>query len=104
MAKIKVNPGICGLMTVIEVQAPDDMNAEFKVESQCEHIRKLAQDVTSVNGYDEVFKKYGEGAIAKAAAVHCPHAACAVPTAMLKGVEVVCGLSLPKDIEIKFEK
>lgn len=104
MAKLKVNPGICGLMTVIEVQAPDEMNAEFKVESQCKHICKLVEDVPSVNGYDEVFKKYGQGEIAKAAAVHCPHAACPVPTAMLKGVEVVCGLSLPKDIEIKFEK
>lgn len=103
MIKLKVNPGICGLMTEIEVEAPDSMNAEFKVESQCEHIRKLVEDVPSVKGYDEVFKKYGEGAIAKAAAVHCPHAACPVPTAMLKGVEVVCGLALPKDIEIKFK-
>ncbi|SHJ64410.1 hypothetical protein SAMN02745751_03025 [Dethiosulfatibacter aminovorans DSM 17477] len=103
MAKIIVNPGICGLITEIEVEAVDGMNAEFKVESQCGHIRKLADDVPSVNGYEEVFKKYGEGAIAKAAAVHCSHAACPVPTAMLKGVEVACSLALPKEVEIKFE-
>lgn len=104
MIKLKVNPGICGLITEIEVEALDGMNAEFKVESQCENIRNLVDAVNSVNGYDEVFKKYGTGLIAKAAAVHCPHAACPVPTAMLKGVEVVCGLALAKDSEIKFEK
>jgi hypothetical protein len=103
MAKIIVNPGICGLITEIEVEAADGMNAEFKIETQCEHIKKLAEAVPSVNGYEEVFKKYGQGAIAKASAVHCSHAACPVPTAMLKGVEVVCSLALPKDVEIKFE-
>lgn len=103
MAKLIVNPGICGLITEIEVEAADGMNAEFKVESQCGSINKLADAVPSVNGYEEVFKKYGEGSIAKASSVHCSHAACPVPTAMLKGVEVVCGLALPKDVEIKFE-
>ena len=58
MAKIIVNPGICGLITKIEVEA---------------------------------------------AAVHCSHVACPVPTAMLKGVEVAFSLALPKEVEIKFE-
>lgn len=103
MAKMKINPGICGLITELEVEAADGMNAKFKVDSQCQQIQNLVDALPAVNGYDEVFKKYGEGAIAKAAAAHCSHAACPVPTAMLKGVEVVCGLALPKDAEIKFE-
>jgi|SRR6056297_3041537 len=103
MVILKVNPGICGLITEIEVEAVDGMNAEFKVKTQCEYIRKLIETVPTVNGYEEVFKKHGEGVIAKAAAAHCSHAACPVPMAMLKGVEVVCGLALPKDVEIKFE-
>jgi len=27
-----------------------------------------------------------------------------VPTAIIKGMEVVCGLALPKDVEIRIEK
>lgn len=32
------------------------------------------------------------------------HAACPVPSAIIKGVEVACGLALPKDVEIKIAK
>lgn len=104
MAKISVNPGICGLMSEIEVTSVDGMNATFKVETDCPHIKAMAAAVPSVNGYEEVFKKYGEGDIALAAKEYCEHAACPVPTAMLKGVEIVCSLALPKDVEIKIEK
>ncbi len=104
MAKLTVDPGICGLKSEIEVTSVDGMTAEFNIKSDCPHIMNLAEAVHSVNGYEEVFKKYGEGEIAKAATIHCSHAVCPVPNAMLKGVEIVCGLALPKDVEIKIEK
>lgn len=104
MAKIKVDPGICGLMSELEVNSVDGMTAAFNCKTECPHITKLVEAVPSVNGYEECFKKYGEGQIAVAAKEHCQHAVCPVPTAMLKGVEIVCGLALPKDVNISIEK
>ena len=103
MATLKINPGICGLMTTLEVSSSDGMNAEFSCETDCPHIKNLVEAVPTVNGYEEVFAKYGQGKIAQTAAVHCSHAACPVPTAMLKGTEIVCSLALPADVSIIFE-
>jgi hypothetical protein len=104
MATIKVDPGICGLMTELTVTSEDGMNAVFKVKTDCPHIKNLVEAVPTVNGYEEVFAKYGEGKIAQAAKEYCSHGACPVPTGMLKGVEIVCSLALPKDVKIEIEK
>ena len=34
----------------------------------------------------------------------CRHSACPVPTAVIKGIEVACGLALAKDATIHVEK
>ncbi len=104
MATIKVDPGICGLMTELTVTAEDGMNAVFGVKTDCPHIKKLVDAVPTVNGYEEVFAKYGDGRIAMAAKEYCSHGACPVPTGMLKGVEIVCSLALQKDVQIQIEK
>ncbi|MBT3320001.1 MAG: hypothetical protein HN948_10425 [Clostridia bacterium] len=104
MAKINVQPGICGLVSDIEVTSDDGMTAQINVETQCPHIKTMAEQVPSVDGYTECFTKYGDGAIALAAKAHCQHGACPVPTAILKGVEVACSLALPKDVTISIEK
>ncbi len=104
MATINVQPGICGLLSDIVVTSEDGMNAQIKVETQCPHIRTMADAVLEVDGFTECFAKYGDGAIALAAKAHCQHGACPVPTAMLKGVEIACSLALPKDVVISIEK
>jgi hypothetical protein len=104
MAKINVQPGICGLASDIEVTSDDGMSAAIKVQTECSHIRNMADEVPSVDGYTECFAKYGDGAIALAAKAHCQHGACPVPTGILKGVEVACNLALPKDVTISIEK
>lgn len=104
MTKVKVQPGICGLITDIEITSEDGMNAQIKVETACSYIENMAKAVPSVDGYEECFAKYGDGKIAQAAKEHCKHGACPVPTGILKGVEITCSLALPKDVEIHFEK
>lgn len=104
MANIKVDPGICGLLSEIQISSEDGMTAVFDVKTECPYIRKMADAVPSVNGYEEVFKKYGDGNIALAAKEYCQHAVCPVPMAMLKGVEVICSLALAKDVIVTIEK
>lgn len=104
MATLRIDPGICGLMTTLEVTSEDGMNADFSCETDCPYIKNLVEAIPTVNGYEEVFAKYGQGKIAQAAAIHCSHSACPVPTAMLKGVEIVSSLALPKDVQIIIEK
>lgn len=49
-------------------------------------------------------KKFTLLKIYELAKKYCKHAACPVPSAIIKGVEVACGLALPKDVEIRIAK
>lgn len=104
MSKVIVEPGICGLVTTIEALSEDNMNVDLSVETQCEYIKNLSNELSTINGYNEIFAKFGEGEISKAATKHCSHGACPVPSGMLKAVEVVCSLALPEDVKMIIEK
>lgn len=104
MVEVNVNPGICGLKTFAAVESEDGETAVFEIKSDCPFISALADELGELDAYGEVFAKLGESEIYKLAGKHCKHAACPVPTALIKGVEAACGLALPKNVEITIEK
>ena len=104
MAVVVVNPGVCGLSTTIRAESEDMQNAVVAIETDCQHIKALGSEIKEVDSFAECFGKLGSGEVYKAAAKHCKHAACPVPAAIIKGIEVACGLALPKDVEFKITK
>lgn len=104
MAEVKVNPGICGFKTKIKVNSEDMQNAIVKIITECPNIKPLEHELTEVDGFAECFSKLGESKVYELAKKYCKHPACPVPSAIIKGIEVACGLALPKDVEIKITK
>ena len=104
MTKLQVNPGICGLKTQLTITADDMQMVAVEIQSECPHIMAMRDGLTELDGYEECFAKYSESTVYKVAEEHCKHLACPVPTAIVKGMEVACGLALPKDVEIRIEK
>lgn len=104
MVEVKVNPGVCGLKSIIKINSEDMKNAFIEVTTDCPNIKPLEQELKEVDAYEECFAKLGESKVYELAKRHCKHAACPVPAAIIKGIEVACGLALPKDVEIKIEK
>ena len=104
MTKIDVNPGICGLKTQLIITADDMQIVKVEIQSECPHILKMKEELSELDGYEECFAKYSESTVYKVAEKHCKHLACPVPTAIIKGIEVACGLALPKDVIIHIEK
>jgi len=102
--EVKVDPGICGLTTDITVNSEDMMTASISIESQCPDIRKIGEELASVNGMEEVFKKYGDSVVYKLGNKYCKHSTCPVPGAIMKGIEAACGLALPKEVHIQITK
>gem|GEM_PF-60474 len=101
MATVTVNPGVCGLNSVITVDSEDMQNAVIKIDTECPYIKAMGNEFKEVDGFAECFTKIGDGEVYKAAKKYCKHAACPVPSAIIKGIEVACGLALPKDVEFK---
>ena len=104
MANIEVVPGICGLKTKLTVTADEDQTVQVGIESACPHIMAMQDDLKDLDGYSECFAKYSSSSVYASAEKHCRHLACPVPTAIVKGMEVACGLALPKDVTITVEK
>jgi hypothetical protein len=104
MAIIEVTPGICGLTTRLTVTADEDQIVRVVIESGCPHIKAMEDELQDLDGYAECFAKYSTSTVFSVAEKHCRHLACPVPTALVKGMEVACGLALPKDVVIKIEK
>jgi len=104
MATIEVNPGVCGLSSVIHAVSDDEQTVTFTVETTCPHIRAMADAIPTVDGYQEAFGKLGDGEIYQAAHAHCKHPACPVPSAFVKVTEVACGLALPREVHMILRK
>ena len=102
---VKVMSGICGLITEIRATS-DEQSGTVKLEfnTRCENIQQLADELDTVQPFEEIAFR-GEGPkTLRLAAKHCKHAACPVPSGIIKAIEVAAGLALPKDASIQVSK
>lgn len=104
MVEVKVNAGICGFNTVIRVDSEDMQNAVLEITTECSNIKPMEQELKEVDGFEECFSKVGDSKVYELAKKYCKHAACPIPPAIIKGIEVACGLALPKDVDIRISK
>lgn len=104
MATVTVYPGICGLTTTLTLTADEDQMVHVCIESACPHITAMQDELTDLDGYGECFAKYSTSTVYAVAEKHIRHLACPVPSAIIKGMEVACGLALPKDVALVIEK
>lgn len=104
MVEVKVNPGVCGLKSLIKVNSENKQTALIEFQTACPNLKPLEQELKEVDGFKECFAKLGESQVYELGKKYCKHPACPVPSAIIKGVEVACGLALPRDVEIKIEK
>jgi hypothetical protein len=104
LAKAEICAGVCGFNTKVETQKGNSGEIRVTIESECEAINRLAEDLTEVDPFRE-FTYRGEGPLTfEAAAKHCSHAACPVPVGIIKAVEIEAGLALPEDVSIRLSK
>jgi hypothetical protein len=104
MAKVTIDSGICGFSTTVQTNSSDGQNVDIEFESQCPHVLKAKEELTSVDAYAELFKKPADTAVYQALAKHLPHVTCPLYSGFLKAIEVAAGLALPKDVSITIEK
>ena len=103
MAKAEISSGVCGHTTKVEASM-DDKVCRLNITSSCKAIQELAEELNEVNPLQEISSKRAIPHILQMGMKHCYHAACPVPVGIIKAVEVVSGLALPKDVFIKISK
>ena len=105
MTKVKIDPGVCGLVTAVEASSEDQMEVRVKVKSGCESIRRMFEALgDTFDAYEICLAKPGAGPFYEYAAEHLPgHASCPALAGIIKCMEAECRLALPKEARITFE-
>lgn len=103
MTKVVVASGACGFTAVVRAGKGAERTFEISVESGCAMVRQMAAEITRL-GRRDALTGILQNPVYLAAGRHLKHAACPVPAAVLKALEVEAGLNVPKDATIVFEK
>lgn len=103
-AVVDVAAGICGFLTKIHAESDDDQNVTFRIASGCEKARKFGEALTAkgpVDGYAELGAG-SDGVVLTTGREHLRGccAACVVPPAAFKAMQVAAGVALPKDVTL----
>ncbi len=101
MVRTKIEAGICGFVTEIEAFSNDSQHVNFKINTNCKNISKLAEKITMVDAYSEI-KEGFEGYIHKVTKQELKGCCigCAVPSGIFKSMLVAAMLALPKDVKM----
>lgn len=100
MATVAVMAGVCGFHTRIVGRADDAYQVTLEITSDCPHMRQLAGLLSVVSALEEIGRPITETTPYQLATRCRAHAACPVPSAILKAIEVAAGLALPCDVVI----
>lgn len=101
MTKAVVNSGICGFSVTITAEKREGKEIRLTLDTECEMVKKMAGDISSLNMMSALIG-FANNPVYKSAARHLKHAACPVPSAILKAVEIEAGLCIPKNVKITF--
>jgi hypothetical protein len=114
MTRVICEPGVCGNTARVEVAIADAPSAEMggrpmtvKILSKCKKVAEMADRLAHLDEGElsewEPIKPRGEPKICTWAVQCRLCAACPIPTAILKAMEVEAGLAAAKPVHLYFE-
>ena len=102
MTRVTVNPGVCGMVCIIEVSKIDRRQVSLKIETKCDIVQEVCEQAAIMEVWD-VLKLPVESIVYEYASKCRIHAACPVPVAVIKAIEVEAGMALPRPVSIEFD-
>ena len=100
MATTTITSGVCGFTTKVTAEEDSDFHCVITIETDCPNMEHLRAELSEVSTLREVSWKGDGPLVYELARQHLPHAACPVPSGVIKAVEVACNLALPADAAI----
>jgi hypothetical protein len=70
------------------------------LESTCPDVQKLSLELDEVDAYRSIDLRSGLPEVLQLAFARCRHAACPVPTGIVKCIEVAASLAVPRDVSM----
>jgi hypothetical protein len=103
-ALVVVDAGVCGHWARVRAEKTTGYTVRLTIETDCPHVQKIAPEPLEVDAVRQIGLRGGLPSLLENAYACCAHAACPVPSALIKAVEVAAGLALPADVTMKISK
>jgi hypothetical protein len=103
MTRVTVQSGICGFSVLVTVEKDRERNLRIQLDTECEMVKKMAEDISFLE-FRAPFATILHNPVYRSASKNLRHAACPVPSGILKAIEVELGVCLPRPVSITFEK
>ena len=101
--KVTVDAGVCKMITVISARTNDDGEVVLDIQSDCGNVLRMSWGLKPEFAFCVVEEKMNKTNVYIQASEEIPHAACPVPSAVIKAIEVAGDLGLKRDVTIKIE-
>ena len=99
-----IHSGICGFTINVKAVCDDGHKVKLEIKSDCPNYQKIAEELTEVDAFKEIFQKLHLGTVYQAFAKYSPHPSCPGVSGIMKTVEVAAGLALPQSASINITK
>jgi len=103
MTRVTIQSGICGFSVLVSVQRDKDRNLHITFDTECDMVKKMAADIAFLE-FRAPFATILHNPVYRSASKNLKHAACPVPSGILKAIEVELGVCLPRPVSITLEK
>jgi len=101
--KVTVDAGVCKMITAIHAKTNEDGEVVLDIQSDCGNVLRLSWGLKPVFAFCVVEEKMNKTDVYIQSSEEIPHAACPVPSAIIKAIEVAGDLGLKRDVTIKIE-
>jgi Family of unknown function (DUF6951) len=103
MTKVTVHSGACGFTVTIQAEKGTGGKIVILLDTDCEMVKNMLEDIAVLDRF-AALRGFQTNPVYRSASKHLKHAACAVPSGILKAIEVEAGLNVAKDVDICFVK
>jgi hypothetical protein len=99
-AIVEIDAGVCGHRATVRATRIEGYKVRVAIDSDCPHVAKIATEVDEVDALQQIGLRNGLPPALESAYRNCIHAACPVPSGLIKAIEVAAGLALPRDVRM----
>jgi hypothetical protein len=100
---LSVDPGVCRFKTKIIAKCVDGQ-MRFDIVTDCPHVKKLKDQIPEdLSPFDALKMPFSANPVYEACGKVLAHAACPVPSAIIKTTEAAAGLGLKRAVRFEFE-
>jgi hypothetical protein len=102
MTRVTIDPGVCGMSAVIEVDMTGKLEFKIKITSACEKVSAACGQLSNIS-LGDALRPHIHSPVYKCASEYSFCASCSVLVGILKALEVEAGVALPQPVSIKFD-